>query len=224
MEFEKIGGMMQYREIEYHSEKEWHEIRRKYIGGSDCSIILGYNEYKNVVDLWQEKTGRKEQDDLSNNKAIIRGKESENLLMEHFKINNPKYVVSKLEKSLISLKFPFMLANLDGILEHQEMGKGILEIKTATCHSYGIYKLKWKNEVPIEYYLQVQHYLAVTGWDYAILYADIKLAFADNKHEIRQYFIQREEIDIAEIIKKEAEFFEYLKNDEQPPFIKKIAI
>ena len=215
---------MNFREISYSNENEWHSIRRKHIGGSDVSVIMGYNEYKNVVDLWQEKTGRKEPDDLSDNKAIIRGKESENLLMEHFRINNPEYTVGKLEKSLVSLEFPFMLANLDGILEHKEMGKGILEIKTATCHSYGIYKLKWKTEILIEYYLQVQHYLAVTGWDYAILYADIKLAFADNKHEIRQYFVERDETDIAEIIKKEAEFYEYLKNDEQPPFIKKIAI
>ena len=215
---------MNYREISYSNEKEWHEIRRKYIGGSDCSIILGYNEYKNVVDLWQEKTGRKEQDDLSNNKAIIRGKESENLLIEHFKINNPNYTVGKLEKSLISLKFPFMLANLDGILEHQDLGKGVLEIKTATCHSYGIYKLKWKNEVPIEYYLQVQHYLAVTGWDYAVLYADIKLAFADNKHEIRQYLIKRDETDIAEIIKKEIEFNSFIINDVRPNLKTKLEI
>ncbi len=215
---------MQYREISYSNENEWHNIRRKYIGGSDCSIILGYNEYKNVVDLWQEKTGRKEQDDLSNNKAIIRGKESENLLMEHFRINNPEYTVSKLEKSLISLKYPFMLANLDGVLEHQELGKGILEIKTATCHSYGIYKLKWKNEAPIEYYLQVQHYLTVTGWDYAILYADIKLAFADNKHEIRQYLIKRDETDIAEIIKKEIEFNSFIINDVRPNLKTKLEI
>ena len=215
---------MQYREISYSNEAEWHDIRREHIGGSDVSIIMGYNEYKNIVDLWREKTGRKKQDDLTQNEAVQRGKMSENLLIEHFTINNPNYAVNKLEKTLESLKYPFMSANLDGTLEHQEMGKGILEIKTAACHSYGIYKLKWKNEVPIEYYLQVQHYLAVTGWDYAILYADIKLAFADNKHEIRQYFIQREKIDIAEIIKKEAEFYEYLKRDEQPPFIKKIAI
>ncbi len=215
---------MNFKELSYSNEKEWHDIRRKHIGGSDVSIIMGYNEYKNVVDLWQEKTGRKKPDDLSDNKAIVRGKESENLLIEHFKINNPNYTVGKLEKSLVSLKNPFMLANLDGILEHQEMGKGILEIKTATCHSYGIYKLKWKNEIPIEYYLQVQHYLAVTGWNYAVLYADIKLAFTDNKHEIRQYFVVRDETDIAEIINKEAEFYEYLKRDEQPPFIKKIAI
>jgi len=37
---------------------------------------------------------------------------------------------------------------------------------------------------------------------YAILYADIKLAFANNKHEIKQYFIERDEEDIKEIIKK----------------------
>ena len=215
---------MEYREISYSSEKEWHNIRRKHIGGSDVSVIMGYNEYKNVVDLWKEKTGRKEQDDLSDNKAIIRGKESENLLIEHFKINNPDYRVSRLEKTLVSLKYPFMSANLDGVLEHDEMGKGVLEIKTATCHSYGTYKLRWKSEVPIEYYLQIQHYLTVTGWDYAILYADIRLAFADNRHELRQYFIRRDEDDVTEIIKKEAEFYEYLKNDIQPPFIKKIAI
>ena len=133
---------MNYRETSYSNENEWHSIRRKHIGGSDVSVIMGYNEYKNVVDLWKEKTGRKEQDDLSNNKAIIRGKESEKLLMEHFGINNPEYTVGKLEKTLVSLKYPFMSANLDGVLEHQELGKGILEIKTATCHNYKTYENK----------------------------------------------------------------------------------
>lgn len=215
---------MNFREISYSNEKEWHEIRRGFIGGSDTSVIMGFNEYKNIVDLWKEKTGRKPPDDLSDNKAVIRGNMSENLLIEHFKINNPDYSVGKLKKSLISLKYPFMLANLDGTLEHKQLGKGVLEIKTATCHNYGMYKLKWKTEIPIEYYLQVQHYLAVTDWEYAILYADLKLVFADNKHEIRQYFIPREEEDIQQIIEKEVEFNEYIKNDIQPPFIKKLII
>ena len=63
---------MQYREIEYHSEKEWHGIRNKHIGGSDCATIMGYNEYKNPVELWREKTGRKYPENLSENQAIIR--------------------------------------------------------------------------------------------------------------------------------------------------------
>ena len=220
----QLGGIMQYKEVSYKNEAEWHSIRQKYIGGSDCSIIMGYNDYKNIVDLWQEKTGRKIPDNLSKNEAVQRGNKSENLLIEHFKINNPDYIVGKLKKTLESLKYPFMAANLDGVLEHKEFGKGVLEIKTATCHSYGIYKLKWKNDIPIEYYLQIQHYLTVTNWKYAILYADIKLGFADDKHEIRQYFIERDETDIKEIINKETEFYQYLKNDEEPPFIKKLII
>ena len=134
---------MQYREISYSSEEEWHGIRNKHIGGSDCATIMGYNEWKNPVDLWREKTGRKVPDDLSENQAIIRGKESENLLIEHFKINNPSYIVGKLEKTLESLKYPFMSANLDGTLEHKELGKGVLEIKTATCFNSNQYYDIW---------------------------------------------------------------------------------
>ena len=184
---------------------------------------MGYNEYKNVVDLWKEKTGRKEQDDLSDNKAIIRGKESENLLIEHFKINNSDYSVLRLEKTLRSVENNFMVANLDGVIEHKELGKGVLEIKTATCHSWKIYEEKWKNDIPIEYYLQIQHYLSVTNYNYAILYADIRLEYTeDKKHEIKQYFIERNDEDINQIIEKEKEFYQYLVEYKQPPLIKKL--
>ena len=204
---------MEYKEISYNSEEEWHSIRRKHIGGSDVSTIMGYNEYKSLVTLWEEKTGRREQKDLS-----------ENLLIEHFKINNPDYTVGKLEKTLESLKFGFMSANLDGTLKNEQGEMGVLEIKTATCHSYQIYKEKWQNDIPIEYYLQIQHYLYVTGWKYAILYADIKLAFANNKHEIKQYFIERDEEDIKEIIKKEIWFNSFILNDVEPPSKRRLVI
>ncbi len=215
---------MEYKEISYKNEDEWHNIRRKHIGGSDVSVIMGYNEYKNPVTLWEEKTGRRKQEDLSNNVAIQRGKLSENLLIEHFKINNPGYTVGKLEKTLESLKFSFMSANLDGTLKNEIGEMGVLEIKTATCHSYQIYKDKWQNDIPIEYYLQIQHYLYVTGWKYAILYADIKLAFADNKHEIKQYFIELDEEDIELIKQKEIEFNSFIVNDIKPPLTIKLAV
>ena len=229
-EFERIekllleGKYMQYREISYKIEEEWHSIRQKHIGGSDVSVIMGYNEYKNPIILWEEKTGRREQEDLSDNEAVQRGKLSENLLIEHFKINNPGYTVGKLEKTLESLKFGFMSANLDGTLKNEMGEMGVLEIKTATCHSYQIYKDKWQNDIPIEYYLQIQHYLYVTGWKYAILYADIKLAFADNKHEIKQYFIERDEEDIELIKQKEIEFNSFIVNDIKPPLTIKLAV
>ena len=230
----EVGIRVQYKEINYSDETEWHKIRKNHIGGSDCSIIMGYNEYKNIVDLWREKTGRKTPDDLSENQAIIRGKKSENLLIEHFAINNPDYSVSKLEKTLESLKYPFMAANLDGVLEHKEFGKGVLEIKTATCFNsnqyYDIWLVKDDNgrytvdDIPINYWLQIQHYLAVTGWEYAVLYADVKLSFQNDRHILKKYICHRNEEAIKEIIEKELEFNSYVINDVEPAYKKKMSI
>ena len=70
------------------------------------------NKYKSSQDLWREKTGRKEKDNLDNNLAVQRGNKSEDLLIEHFQINNPDYLVSKLEKTLRSTKYDFMVASI----------------------------------------------------------------------------------------------------------------
>ena len=183
------------------------------------------NKYKNARDLWKEKTGRKEKDNLDNNVAVQRGNKSEDLPIEHFSINNPDYSVSKLEKTLRSKKYDFMVANLDGVIEHKELGTGVLEIKTATCHSYSVYLEKWKNDIPIEYYLQIQHYLSVTDYNYAILYADIRLEYTEEKrHEIKQYFIKRDNEDINQIIEKEKEFYQYIINNVEPPYVKRLKI
>ena len=49
---------MQYREISYKNEEEWLDIRKKGIGGSDAGAIMGKNKYKNIIDVWKDKTGR----------------------------------------------------------------------------------------------------------------------------------------------------------------------
>ena len=59
---------------------------------------------------------------------------------------------------LQSEKYPFMYANLDGVInEDGEMA--IFEAKTASEYKHEI----WENEVPAPYILQIQHYMAVTG-------------------------------------------------------------
>ena len=83
------------------------------------------NKYKNAQDLWKEKTGRKSRVNLDGNLAVQRGNKSENLLLEHFQINNGDYIVSKLDKTLRSTKYGFMIANLDGVVERNELGKGV---------------------------------------------------------------------------------------------------
>lgn len=225
---------MQYKEIEYHSKEEWHSIRQKHIGGSDCATIMGYNEWKNPVELWREKTGRKVPDDLSSNKAIIRGKNSEPHLIGLFSEKYTEYEVSTLNKTLESLKYPFMSANLDGVLIDKNGDKGVLEIKTATCFNksqfYDIWLKKDEDgkytitDIPIHYWLQIQHYLAVTGWKYAVLFADITLAFQKDRSALHVYKCSRNEEAIKQIIKKELEFNSYIINDIEPVYRRKITI
>ena len=46
---------MEYKEISYKNEEEWHNIRQKHIGGSDCSIIMGHNPYnEDIQELWRK--------------------------------------------------------------------------------------------------------------------------------------------------------------------------
>ncbi len=40
------------------SRDEWLIERRKGIGGSDASIILGLNKWKTPFELWLDKTGQ----------------------------------------------------------------------------------------------------------------------------------------------------------------------
>ena len=49
---------------------EWLQERKKGIGGSDAAAILGLNPYMSNVDLWEIKTGRKEQEDISEKEIV----------------------------------------------------------------------------------------------------------------------------------------------------------
>ena len=141
-----------------------------------------------------------------------------------FEAQYPEFEVKTLEKTLVSLKYSFMSANLDGVLEDKtSKEKGILEIKTALCMNWKQFEKDWKNEVPLHYHLQVQHYLAVTSWKFAVLFSNIKLERTD-EGILKRLNIERGEDDIKEIIKKEIWFNSFVINDIEPPSKTKLMI
>lgn len=54
-------------------EAHWHELRAANIGGSDVAALLGISPYKSKWQLWMEKAGKLEAEDLSSNTAIQAG-------------------------------------------------------------------------------------------------------------------------------------------------------
>ena len=206
------------------TREHWLEERKNGIGGSDAATILGLNPYKSNVDLWEEKTGRKEATDISDKPYVKYGTEAEKHLRELFKLDFPEYEVSHEENTIIKHKeHPFLFASLDGQLVNKETGElGILEIKTTNILQ-SMQKEKWKDKIPDNYYCQILHYLNVTGYSFVILKAQLKYDYdGDIRLETKHYKIMREDVeeDIKLLVEKEIEFWtKYVETDKRPPLL-----
>lgn len=151
------------------TEDEWLEMRMQGIGGSEAGAVVGLNPFKSALHLYQDKLGISEK--FEGNEATEFGKEMEDPIRKWFA---KKYVkdtkieikVEKFPYMMKSIKYPWMIADVDGIMDHPEMGRGLIEIKTSSERR----KKEWEDEaIPDEYYCQVQHYMAVTGLPYTML-------------------------------------------------------
>ena len=204
------------------SREEWLVNRRKGLGGSDCSAVIGLNPYKTNVDLWRLKTGRTEQEDISDKPYVQYGTKAERHLRELFKLDYPQYKVDYVENnSFYNPKYPFARASLDGWLTDGSGRKGILEIKTTEILSAG-QRAKWKDRIPDNYFCQVLFYMAVIEADFAVLKAQIKTVIDDDvRLETKHYTIERSDVqeDIDYLMNACKDFWQYVKDDKEPPLI-----
>lgn len=53
--------------------QEWLDWREGGITATDCTVILGASKYKTPLQLWEEKTGKSQPEDISNNPHVRRG-------------------------------------------------------------------------------------------------------------------------------------------------------
>lgn len=218
---------MEYKEISYANEEEWLNMRKKGIGGSDAGAIMGKNKYKNIIDVWKDKTGRVQNNFTS--PAAQRGKNLEKNIFNSYKEDNLDKKILEVNKMYVHPKYDFIRANLDGEIIYQDK-KGILEIKTTTINKWNKYVEEWQNNIPETYLYQILHYFLVTGYEYAVLVAEIKFECFKNEDttpfdldkRLQTIVINRSdwEDEIQELLNKEIEFWECVKNDTEPRMIK----
>lgn len=198
------------------------EKRRFGIGGSDAGAVLGMNKYRTNVELWREKTGQRTAEDISDKPAVRFGKSAESHLRELFILEHPEYTVDYHEFWIYrSDEYPFIFATLDGEITDEHGRHGVLEIKTTTIKN-SLQWDEWEDRLPDSHYVQVLHQLAATGWEFAILRAYIR--YYKNgalRAAIRHYRIERCEVegDIAELIKRESEFWDRVERKSAPALI-----
>lgn len=145
---------------------DWLEARKKGLGGSDVATVLGLNPYKTQRELWENKMNPDVVEEEIND-AMHFGDVLESVIAEEY-VRRTGQRVQKDNKIRIHPEHSFLLANIDRLIIGNGNGPGILEAKTASSFAYK----NWTDEIPLPYYCQLMHYLAVTGYkwgEFAIL-------------------------------------------------------
>ena len=214
--------ILPYQIIENKDHDSWIKSRTYGIGGSDASAILGMNPYKTNIDLFEEKTGRRIPNDISDKPYVKYGTEAEPHIRALFSLDYPDYQVEYHENRILrNIQYPFQQASLDGELTDSDGRRGILEIKTTNILQ-SMQREKWKDRIPDNYYIQVLHYLLVTGYQFVILRAHLISEWGNDKRTtVRHYFIERSEVeeDLEMLLKEEIKFWQYVESGRKPPLI-----
>lgn len=205
----------------FRTREEWLKNRDHGIGGSDSSILIEKNPYKTSNQLWHEKKGHVKVKELSN-PAIEHGNDLEPVLRLWFQRSYKEYDVQYQENVILQSKtHEWQLYSPDGLLFHNELGKGILEIKTTLIQNGNMLE-QWNDRVPQQYYVQVAHGLLVTDFNYVVVVVELRFAWIEDKVEIRKYLIKREEMeeDLKWLMSKEQyNWNEYYIKDKEPPLV-----
>lgn len=201
------------------NREAWLEHRRNFIGGSDAAAIVGASKFMSNVDLWEIKTGRKEQKDISELPFVAYGTKAEEYIRELFKLDYPDYKVEYEENnSWYNDLFPWAAVSLDGWLTDREGRRGVWECKTTNILRAG-QKNEWDDQIPQGYYIQLLHELMVTGFDFAILTAQLRYSDGDNMVKVtKNYRVERADVlpDIDFLINAERRFFDSIEQDKRP--------
>ena len=138
------------------SKEDWLRYRKCGITGTDAGAILGLNPYRSAFQVYHDKIS----DTIENidNEAMRQGRDLEDYVAQRFS-EETGFKVRRANAIYQSEEHPLLLADFDRLIVGQKAG---LECKTVSPFSVD----KWADgKIPAHYLAQVDHYLAVSGFD-----------------------------------------------------------
>ena len=193
-------------DIDKLSYAEWLQVRRSGIGGSDAAAALGLSPWKSALELWQEKTYGQNQPHQEN-EAMIWGRLMEPVITTEY-VRRTGLAVTPMRSMLQATNWPWMLADLDGLIEDPQRGTGVFEVKTASAFKQD----QWaEDRCPDAYLLQIAHYMAVTGLSFAV----ICVLIGGNK--LQWLTVDRDDELIASLVQLERRFWNHVLTQSPPP-------
>lgn len=215
---------------------EWLEFRKDKLGGSEIATVLGLNPYKSELELWAEKTGRIEPEEVDN-KYVRIGQELEQAVIHKFRqetgLNTAHFDGITVQHEDI----PWMTASPDGLAFPDGVDKSSsvpelieesdITVESKTSLSKNANKIFENDNPPEHYKLQTLWYCGVLDNSKAYMPVILRSAFGDileiPEKDIKVAgvkFINPEiEVDddtIAHMIEAGEQFIHKVKNDIRP--------
>lgn len=136
-------------------KKEWLKYRKMGITGTDAGAICGLNPYVSAFQVYNDKISDVIEE--KDNESMRQGRDLEEYVAQRF-TEETGLRVRKANAIFQNNEHPVMLADFDRLVAGQKAG---LECKTVSPYSAD----KWADgQIPLHYQMQVQHYLAVSGF------------------------------------------------------------
>ena len=183
--------------------EEWLALRKQGIGGSDAAAACGFSRWNSPLGLWLEKTSSDTQSVY--NEAMFWGTTLEPVIRDVFSTKIGK-VVEVMPYIFQSEDYPFMIADIDGIIREDDGSVSLVEIKTVSAFKAG----EWADGLPAEYYIQIQHYLAVCELPRAYV------VYLIGGNELHYELVERDEETISTIIMLESAFWDKVVRRQKP--------
>jgi predicted phage-related endonuclease len=197
---------MTARAIPILDNEQWHALRSEHVGGSEVAALFDEHAQLTAFELWHRKKGLLPEPDLSDNDRVFWGSCLEPAIANGVaaKTGWDVWKVGEYHSARPELGLG---GSLDYKVVGQDRGPGVLEIKTA---DWLVAKRWHKGEPPLSYMLQIQSYLALTGWSWGCM------AVLVGGNDLRLFEYDRRPKTIAIIEKRVAEFWKSIEANDPP--------
>lgn len=163
-----LGGrlILSAKDYQRGHREAWLLERRKGLGASEISAVMGLNDFNTPLDIWLEKTSTAEPTDKNMPEAALWGHRNEHNVAIEFAIRNPKLgKIAPTPGLLAHPEYDEIRATLDRVLVKRRV-RPVQAVAAVECKTVGdfAYKNYWADGLPpIHIQLQAQWQMAVTG-------------------------------------------------------------
>lgn len=161
------------------SREDWLAARTSGIGGSDAAAIVGLNPKKTPYQVYLEKRGEAEPEDLSDNERVYWGNELEEPIARRYALKMGVRV-ARVNQILRHPDLPYIIGNIDRRVVGQSRGLECKNVGYDVAHFGDQWGESGTDLVPPMYFIQVQHYYLVREFDAY----DLAALIGGNDHRI----------------------------------------